>query len=666
MEYAYSRGIKAHRDIKPANIMIGEDKAVKISDFGLAGVIGTTKAFTDVKISPPKIISGEAYQTMEGTAFGTPPYMPPEQFENAAGCDERSDLYSFGIVLYQMASGGKLPFHPDMSGGRDSDVFQNWYVLHSKATIPKLKSPLFPFIQKCLEKERRKRYQTFKELRADLESLLKGETGEVVKLPERKEMEAWEWNMKGASLVNVGLFLQADKCFEAVLQIDSRIAEVWNNKGLCLEELSRFDDAILCFDKAISINPNNPSFYNNKANSLGSLKKFGEAIQYIDKALSIRPDQSGYLSNKGNNYNSLGRYEEAIYFFDRALDIDPLNEGAWYDKAISLLNLGNFSIAISCCHKALEIDPVSVNTLIVQAGCYQGLKKYGEAIRCIDKALQINPNQANALHNKGLTLINLGSFDEAIQCFDKAVKLDSANLSAWYNKARLEEKLNRKKDAAQSWENFIRYSDDKNCNDVNYAKQRIEILSGKDSDNVRIAKEKLKVAESTAYGKAPHGAALNNLASVYISEGRYAEAESVYKQAISTSEKEYGPDFAQLSPFLNNLGQLYHSLGRFSEAEQCYLRAINIVEKEYGTDDQNLGYFVTNLGVLYDDMGKYLDALKLFQRALNIKERALGLSDLSVATTLEHYASSLRKIGENDKAKIMESRAREIRLEQGR
>lgn len=58
MEYAYSKGIKAHRDIKPANIMIGQDKAVKISDFGLAGVIGTSKSLTGIK-KPQRTISGE-------------------------------------------------------------------------------------------------------------------------------------------------------------------------------------------------------------------------------------------------------------------------------------------------------------------------------------------------------------------------------------------------------------------------------------------------------------------------------------------------------------------------------------------------------------------------------------------------------------------------------
>ena len=127
--------------------MISQDKMVKISDFGLAGVIN--KLCLDIGKQKGDVKA--AYGTVIGTAFGTPQYMPPEQFENAAGCDERSDIYSFGIVLYQMASGNKLPFYPEMKG-------DNWYVLHCRAAIPKLRTPLFPIIFRCLEKRPISRY----------------------------------------------------------------------------------------------------------------------------------------------------------------------------------------------------------------------------------------------------------------------------------------------------------------------------------------------------------------------------------------------------------------------------------------------------------------------------------------------------------------------------
>jgi eukaryotic-like serine/threonine-protein kinase len=110
MEYAYSRGIRCHRDIKPANILISQDRVVKITDFGLAGVLGTTRTTSEFSLDMQQGRVGLLGQTIEGTGFGTVTHMPPEQFTNAAACDQRSDIYAFGIVLYQIVTAGALPF----------------------------------------------------------------------------------------------------------------------------------------------------------------------------------------------------------------------------------------------------------------------------------------------------------------------------------------------------------------------------------------------------------------------------------------------------------------------------------------------------------------------------------------------------------------------------
>jgi serine/threonine protein kinase len=110
MEYAYSKGVRAHRDLKPANIMITQDKTAKVTDFGLAGVLNESPVMGATGLSAQPGRSGLFGQTMLGTGFGTPTHMAPEQFDNAARCDERSDIYSYGIALYQMATGGQVPF----------------------------------------------------------------------------------------------------------------------------------------------------------------------------------------------------------------------------------------------------------------------------------------------------------------------------------------------------------------------------------------------------------------------------------------------------------------------------------------------------------------------------------------------------------------------------
>lgn len=403
MEYAYSKGIKAHRDIKPTNIMIGQDNAVKISDFGLAGVISTSKKFPRIKVITQQNIShGGTYQTMEGTAFGTPPYMPPEQFINAAGCDERSDIYSFGIVLYQMASGGRLPFYPDMSGSCEGDIFKEWYMLHSKATVPKLNTPLFPMIQRCLEKEPRKRYQTFKELRSDLEPLLKREAGKIVKLPELKELEAVDLALKGASLSSLG----------------------------------KYQEAIAYFDKALELNPKNAIAWSNKGASLSSLGKDQEAVEYYDKALELNPKYTIAWSNKGYSLLSLGKDQEAIAYFDKALELNPKDEIAWSNKGYSLGKATKYREAIACYNNALEINPIYANAWR-NKGYYLGrVGKHQEAIACFDKVLELNPRDTTTWYFKALDEDMLGLRQAAILSYKKFLELAPAHYSEQIEYAR--------------------------------------------------------------------------------------------------------------------------------------------------------------------------------------------------------------------------------------
>ncbi|MCJ7424615.1 serine/threonine-protein kinase [Candidatus Bathyarchaeota archaeon] len=308
MEYAYSKGVRCHRDIKPANIMISTDKTVKISDFGLAGILNLSKMESKLNVEEGKV----GLSILEGRGFGTPTHMPPEQFTNAASCDERSDIYAFGIVLYQMATGGTLPFLAPLPRDDSEEEMRRFckamYRLHSEAPVPKVASPLFTVIQRCLEKEQGMRYQTFKQLRADLEPLLKNQTGETVKLPEPKEIEAWELSNKGASLNILGRFADAIECSDRAAKINPQLAQAWNNKGNSLHSLGRFVDAIRCFDKAIEIDPSDGCVWSNEGKSFAGLGRFVEAITCYDKAVKINPLLAGAWTNKGASLDHLGRF----------------------------------------------------------------------------------------------------------------------------------------------------------------------------------------------------------------------------------------------------------------------------------------------------------------------------------------------------------------------
>jgi tetratricopeptide (TPR) repeat protein len=227
-------------------------------------------------------------------------------FFNGLLVDVRADVYSFGVMLYQMVS-GRLPFNASSS--------EELARLHQTQAPTRLgcETQLWRVIERCLAEDSGRRYAEFAELRSELGALYRKTTGEEARSPKTADaLSAADLNNKGAALATPGRTQKALVCYDRALELNPQLADTWANKGVALGTLGRPEEALVCFDRALEFNSQHANAWTHMGVALAALGHNKEALVCHDSAPEINPQLAEARYNKALALTQLGKYDEAF------------------------------------------------------------------------------------------------------------------------------------------------------------------------------------------------------------------------------------------------------------------------------------------------------------------------------------------------------------------
>jgi tetratricopeptide (TPR) repeat protein len=557
MEHAATHGITTHRDINPNNIMITGDGTLKITDFGLAKIWDQEKLKSGSGIQVDGGRHGLTFIQVseERVVAGTPPWMAPEQFKGKA--NTRSDIYSFGIVLYQMVNKGKLPFQAQTDA--------EYHHVHKTKPVPKLQSKLFPIIERCLQKDPEDRYPNFKELRKDLEKMYQQETGNPPPKPRRKtKLEAWEHNNQGLSFYNLGLLNEAIREYKEAIGINPDYADAHSNLGKVLKDKDLLDDAILEYTEALRIDPDYADAHSNLGVAFRDKGMLDEAIQEYIKTLRIKPYHAEAHSNLGNALKDKGLLDEAIQEYREALRMRPGLAEAHRNLGNALSDKGLLDEAIQEYREALQINPADADAHNNLGSTLRSKGQLDKAIGEYREALRMRPGLAEAHNNLGNALKDKGLPDDAVKEWSEAIRIKPELAEAHYNLGVAYMSKGLLDDAIKEWMEAIRINP--YYADAHYNLGNALTNMGQLDKAIREYKEALRIKPTLAEA---HG----NLGNALKDKGQLDDAVKEWREAIrikpSLADAQY------------NLGIALEASGDFKGAVEAYQNFIKYASPQY-------------------------------------------------------------------------------------
>ena len=613
VQHAHQKAI-IHRDLKPSNILVVEvdgKPMPHIIDFGIAKAISQQS-------------EDETLVTRAGGMVGTPGYMSPEQADpSIPDVDTRTDVYSLGVVLYELLA-GVLPFdvkqwstkpfhevlrqlHEDdppspssrISGDADSTMIAAKRKVDARQLASMLRGDLDWITLKALEKDRSRRYGTPSELSADIGRYLRNEP--VTARPASAAYRAGKYAQRhkfGVAAVSVVLLLLI--AFGVMQAIElRRITRERDRANRERDRATRVTDFMTGM-----FNVSDPSQARGK--TITAREILDKSSAKIDTGLAQDPELKAQMMDvMGVVYQSLGLYSSSLPLLERAAEIRRRVLGPENPETLATMH-----------HLA--------TTLIADGHYSEAEKLFRETLDSERRVLgPENPLTLLSMNNLANVLYQQGRYAEA-------EKLDRETLEIRRRVSGPEDP-----DTLLSMESLAAALD----------------KQGRYAEAERLGRETLDIRRRVSGPDHPHTLeVMNNLALLLDNEQHYPEAEKLDRETLDIERRVLGPEHPTTLLTSANLANALADEKRSSEAEKLMRETLEIQRRVLGPEHSSTLESATNLATILDDEKRYAEAEKLQRETLAIQRRVLGPEHPATINSIYNLACDVAGEGKRDEA----------------